>query len=56
VAEDATLFAYRQAGSQGLRNPSTVQRCFRDVFTGGRHVFVDPRCYEEIAKAKLQRR
>lgn len=52
VAEDCTLFAYRTAGSQGLRNPSAVQRCFRDVFTGGLHIFVDRRSYEEIAKGR----
>ena len=53
VAEDVTLFAYRSAGSQGLRNPSTVQRCFRDFFTGGLHIFVDRRSYEEYAKPLL---
>ncbi len=52
VAEDCTLFAYRSAGSQGLRNPSAVQRCFRDIFTGGLHIFVDRRSYEEIAKGR----
>ena len=52
VAEDCTLFAYKTAGSQGLRNPSAVQRCFRDIFTGGQHIFVDRRSYEEIAKGR----
>ena len=52
VAEDCTLFAYKSAGSQGLRNPSAVQRCFRDIFTGGQHIFVDRRSYEEIAKGR----
>ncbi|MFP8875687.1 MAG: acyl-CoA dehydrogenase family protein, partial [Myxococcota bacterium] len=53
VAEAATLFAYRAAGSQGLRNPSCVQRCFRDMFTGGLHVYVDRRSYEELARGRL---
>lgn len=53
VAEDAVLFAYKCAGSQGLRNPSAVQRCFRDIFTGGQHIFVDPKSYEEIAKGRV---
>lgn len=53
VAEDATLFAYRAAGSQGLRNPSLVQRCFRDVMTGGLHFYVDRKSYEEIGKKAL---
>jgi indole-3-acetate monooxygenase len=53
VAEDATLFAYRFAGSQGLRNPSVVQRCFRDVMTGGLHFYVDRKSYEEVGKRIL---
>lgn len=52
IAEECTLFAYKAAGSQGLRNPSAVQRCFRDIFTGGQHIFVDRRSYEEIAKGR----
>jgi len=56
VAESATLFAYRLAGSQGLRNPSCVQRCFRDMFTGGLHVYVDRRSYEEFAQGQLAKR
>jgi len=53
VAEDVALWAYRFAGSQGLRNPSLVQRCFRDMMTGGLHVFVDRKSYEEHAKNLL---
>ena len=53
VCQDATLFAYQAAGSQGLRNPSIVQRCFRDMFTGGQHIYVDRKSYEDVAKAKL---
>jgi alkylation response protein AidB-like acyl-CoA dehydrogenase len=53
VCEDVALWAYRFAGSQGLRNPSLVQRCFRDMLTGGLHVFVDRRSYEEHAKNQL---
>ncbi len=55
VAEEATLFAYRAAGSQGLRNPSRVQECFRDIMTGGRHLFVDKKSYEEFTKTTLGR-
>jgi alkylation response protein AidB-like acyl-CoA dehydrogenase len=50
VAMDATLFAYRASGSHGLRNPSILQRCFRDLYTGGQHLFVDPRSYETHAQ------
>jgi len=53
ICEDVTLWAYRVSGSQGLRNPSLIQRCFRDMMTGGLHVFVDRRSYEEFAKGKL---
>jgi hypothetical protein len=53
VCEEVTLFAYRCAGSQGLRNPSLIQRCFRDMFTGGLHVYVDRRTYDEFGKGLL---
>ena len=53
ICEDVATFAYRTAGSQGLRNPSTVQRCFRDMLTGGLHLFVDRKSYEEHAKNLL---
>lgn len=53
VCEDVTSWAYRLAGSQGLRNPSVIQRCFRDMMTGGLHVFVDRKSYEEFAKSQL---
>ncbi len=41
VAADAARFAYTWAGSRGLRNPSAVQRCFRDIHAGTQHIFVD---------------
>ena len=53
VAQDVALFAYRSAGSDGLRNPSLVQRAFRDMFTGGQHLFVDRRSYESLAQDAL---
>ena len=53
VAQDVALFAYQWAGSHGLRNPSLVQRCFRDLFTGGQHIYVDRKSYEEMAKGRL---
>lgn len=53
ICQDLTLFAYSAAGSQGLRNPSTIQRCFRDMFTGGQHIYVDRGSYEQIARDKL---
>ena len=53
VCMDVANFAYMSAGSQGLRNPSTVQRCFRDMCTGTQHIYVDPRCYDEYGKGLL---
>ena len=45
----------RLPGSHGLRNPSVLQRCFRDLYTGGLHLFVDPRSYETHAQAGIAR-
>ena len=41
VAADAARFAYTWAGTNALRNPSTLQRCFRDIHAGTQHVYVD---------------
>jgi alkylation response protein AidB-like acyl-CoA dehydrogenase len=41
VAADAARFAYTWAGSAGLRNPSVVGRCFRDIHAGTQHLYVD---------------
>ena len=46
-------WAYMSAGSKGLRNPSVLQRCFRDMVVGTQHIFVDPRCYDEMGKGLL---
>jgi alkylation response protein AidB-like acyl-CoA dehydrogenase len=40
VAVDAATFAYRWAGSAGLR-PGVIQRCFRDLHAGAQHIYVD---------------
>ena len=53
VCMEVAHFAYTSAGSQGLRNPSLVQRCFRDLYTGGEHIFVDRKSYEELANGHL---
>jgi indole-3-acetate monooxygenase len=41
VAADTARFAYTWAGSAGLRNPSVVGRCFRDIHAGTQHLYVD---------------
>jgi alkylation response protein AidB-like acyl-CoA dehydrogenase len=51
---DVVNFAYMSAGSQGLRNPSILQRCFRDMCVGAQHIYVDPRCWDEMGKGLLE--
>jgi alkylation response protein AidB-like acyl-CoA dehydrogenase len=41
VAADAARFAYTWAGTDALRNPSVLQRCFRDISAGTQHIYVD---------------
>lgn len=53
VAKAATVFAYEASGSSGLRNPSLLQRCFRDMYVGASHLVFDERNYIEIAKTRL---
>ena len=53
VAKAATTFAYEASGSHGLRNPSLLQRCFRDIYVGASHLVFDERNYVETVKARL---
>lgn len=53
VAADACRFAYTWAGSSGLRNPSVVGRCFRDISAGTQHLFVDNNTLTGYAQALL---
>lgn len=41
IAADAARFAYTWAGTDALRNPSVLQRCFRDIHAGTQHIYVD---------------
>ena len=41
VAAEAVRFAYLASGSDGLRNPSVIGRCFRDIHAATQHVVVD---------------
>jgi alkylation response protein AidB-like acyl-CoA dehydrogenase len=41
VAADVARFAYTWAGTDALRNPSVLQRCFRDIHAGTQHIYVD---------------
>ena len=42
VCMDVVRWAYMTSGSSGLRNPSVLQRCFRDMCVGAQHIYVDP--------------
>lgn len=53
VAKAAVTFAYEASGSHGLRNPSRIQRCFRDLYVGAAHLVFDERNYVEAAKTRL---
>ena len=53
VAKEAVRFAWEASGSAGMRNPSRLQRCFRDIHVGSGHQVFDQRNYAEIAKREL---
>ncbi len=53
VVADASRFAYTWAGSSGLRSPSVVQRCFRDIHAGTQHLFVDNNTLTGYSQAML---
>jgi hypothetical protein len=36
-----------------MRNPSRLQRCFRDIYIGAGHQVFDDRGYREAAKTAL---
>lgn len=55
TAAQAASFAYRQAGSDGLRNGSAIQRCFRDMHAGTQHLFVDEQTLVDAARVLLGR-
>ena len=50
---DVVQFAYMSSGSAGLRNPSILQRCFRDMCVGTQHLYVDPRTFDAMGKGLL---
>lgn len=41
IAADVVRFAYTWAGTNALREPSVLGRCFRDMHAATQHVFVD---------------
>jgi alkylation response protein AidB-like acyl-CoA dehydrogenase len=53
VCKEATTFAWEAAGSRAVRNPSKLQRCFRDMCVGAGHQVFDQRNFCEVAKKPL---
>jgi alkylation response protein AidB-like acyl-CoA dehydrogenase len=53
ICLEAVRWAYMTSGSAGLRNPSVLQRCFRDMCVGAQHIYVDPRCQDEMGRGLL---
>ncbi len=53
AAKSAITFAWEASGSAGMRNPSRLQRCFRDIHVGAGHQVFDDRGYCEFAKPAL---
>ena len=53
VAKAAVTWAWEQSGSAGMRNPSVLQRCFRDIYMGAGHQAFDDRNYLQQARSQL---
>lgn len=53
VATEAADFAYRSAGTDSLRLPSTLQRAWRDLHASTQHIFVEERTYVDAAMVWL---
>ncbi len=53
VVKQAVTFAWEASGSVGIRNPSRLQRCFRDTYVGCAHQVFDDRNYQQLARPTL---
>jgi indole-3-acetate monooxygenase len=53
VAADVVQWCYGWSGSDGLRHPSALGRCVRDMAGATQHVLVDPNSFVGIAPALL---
>jgi alkylation response protein AidB-like acyl-CoA dehydrogenase len=53
AAKSAVIFAWEASGSAGMRNPSRLQRCFRDIYIGTAHQVFDDKGYREVIKPAL---
>jgi alkylation response protein AidB-like acyl-CoA dehydrogenase len=55
VAGEVVRFAYLASGTDGLRNPSVIGRCFRDIHAATQHMVVDPSTIAQSGRALLDR-
>ncbi len=53
VSKAAVTWAWEQSGSMGMRNPSVLQRCFRDIYMGAGHQVFDDRNYLQQARSQM---
>jgi indole-3-acetate monooxygenase len=53
VGMDTVNFAYTWSGSKGLREPSAMARCLRDMHAATQHVYVDSTTMVKAASALL---
>jgi indole-3-acetate monooxygenase len=53
VCLEVVRWAYLISGSEGLRNPSRLQRFFRDMHVGSQHIYVEPGCLDAMGKSLL---
>jgi len=49
VAAEIVHWCYTWSGSNGLRNPSPLGRCLRDISAATQHMFVDPNSMVSVA-------
>ncbi len=49
----AVEWAYRESGSDGLRVPGPIGRCFRDMYAGTQHLFVSRKTLVDAATVLL---
>ncbi len=55
VAADVVRFCYESSGSEGLRNPSALGRCMRDMYAATQHIFVDTNAMVDVVVPILDR-
>lgn len=53
AAAEAVEWAYRESGTESLRNPSVIGRCFRDVNAATQHVMVGRKTLTDAAAELL---